>query len=122
MSIKAEVRRVGAVSIVDLSGRITLGEGSGLVRNTIKELVSAGQKNILVNLKEVSYIDSAGLGELVGAYATVTNTAGIIKLLHPQSKVHDLLQVTKLYTVFVAFDDESEAVRSFAAAAAGSTE
>jgi anti-sigma B factor antagonist len=117
MSLKAEVRRVGDVAIIDLSGRITLGEGSGLVRGTIKELVNAGQKNILVNLKHVTYIDSAGLGELVGAYATVTNSAGNIKLLHPQAKVHDLLQVTKLYTVFIAFDDEAEAIRSFSTAA-----
>jgi len=117
MSLKAAVRRVGDVNIIDLAGRITLGEGSGLVRNSIKELVNSGQKNILVNLKEVTYIDSAGLGELVGAYATVTNMAGNIKLLHPQSRVHDLLQVTKLYTVFIAFDDEAEALRSFAAAA-----
>jgi anti-sigma B factor antagonist len=117
MSLKAAVRRVDDVNIIDLAGRITLGEGSGLVRNSIKELVNSGQKNILVNLKEVTYIDSAGLGELVGAYATVTNMAGNIKLLHPQSKVHDLLQVTKLYTVFIAFDDETEALSSFAAAA-----
>jgi anti-sigma B factor antagonist len=115
MSLKADVRRSGGVSIIDLSGRITLGEGSGLVRSTIKNLVTSGQKNLLVNLKDVTYIDSAGLGELVGSYATVTNTGGAIKLLHPQNKVHDLLQVTKLYTVFVAFDDESEAVRSFGA-------
>ena len=119
MSLKAAVRRVGDVAIVDLAGRITLGEGSGLVRNTIKDLVKTGQKNILLNLKDVTYIDSAGLGELVGSYATVSNVAGNIKLLHPQSKVHDLLQVTKLYTVFIAFDDESEAVRSFTAAASG---
>ncbi len=117
MSLKAAVRRVGDVSIVDLAGRITLGEGSGLVRSTIKDLVNAGQKHIVVNLKEVGYIDSAGLGELVGSYASVTNMGGNIKLLNPQSKVHDLLQVTKLYTVFVAFDDENEALRSFASAA-----
>ena len=119
MSTKANVRRVGDVAIVDLAGRITLGEGSGLVRNTIKDLVNSGQKNILLNLKDVSYLDSAGLGEMVGAYATVTNAQGNVKLLHPQAKVHDLLQVTKLYTVFVAFDDEQEALRSFTAAAAG---
>src|SRR5690349_9009049 len=95
MSLKATVRRAGDVSIVDLAGRLTLGEGSGLVRATIKEVVASGQKNILVNLKDVTYIGSAGLGELVGAYATVTNMGGNIKLLHPQSKVHDLLQVTK---------------------------
>jgi anti-sigma B factor antagonist len=119
MSLKAEVRQAGDVSVVDLAGRITLGEGSGLVRSTIKELVASGRKNILLNLKNVTYLDSAGLGEVVGAYATVTNVGGNIKLLHPQAKVHDLLQVTKLYTVFAAFDDEVEALRSYASAAAG---
>ena len=119
MSLKAEVRQSGDVSVVDLSGRVTLGEGSGLVRSTIKELVGSGRKNILLNLKNVTYIDSAGLGEIVGAYATVTNMGGNIKLLHPQAKIHDLLQVTKLYTVFIAFDDEVEGLRSFASAAAG---
>ena len=120
MSTKATVRQAGDVSIVDLSGRITLGEGSGLVRSTIKELVNAGKKNILLNLKDVTYIDSAGLGEMVGSYATVTTGGGNIKLLHPQAKVHDLLQVTKLYTVFIAFDDEMAALRSFATAATAS--
>jgi anti-sigma B factor antagonist len=119
MSLKANVRRAGDVQIVDLAGRITLGEGSGLLRNTIKELLGSGQKNILVNLKEVSYLDSAGLGELVGSYASVTNSGGNIKLLNAQAKVHDLLQITKLYTVFMAFDDEPEALRSFAVAASG---
>jgi len=119
MSLKASVRKAGDIAIVELAGRLTLGEGSGLVRSTIKDLVANGQKNILVNLKEVSYIDSAGLGELVGAYASVTHMGGSIKLLHPQAKVHDLLQVTKLFTVFVTFDDENEALRSFAVAAAG---
>ena len=117
MSLKASVRKVRDVAIVDLAGRVTLGEGSGLVRSTIKDLVNVGQKDILVNLKDVTYIDSAGLGELVGSYASVTHGGGSIKLLNPQSKVHDLLQVTKLYTVFVAFDDENEALRSFEGAA-----
>ena len=119
MSLKAEVRQSGDVSVVDLSGRVTLGEGSGLVRSTIKELVGSGRKNILLNLKNVTYIDSAGLGEIVGSYATVTNMGGNIKLLHPQAKIHDLLQVTKLYTVFAAFDDELEGLRSFGSAATG---
>jgi len=119
MSLKANVRQSGDVSLVDLAGRITLGEGSGLVRSTIKELVNSGHKNILLNLKDVSYLDSAGLGELVGAYASVTNAEGNIKLLNPQAKVHDLLQITKLYTVFQAFDDEQEALRSFSTAASG---
>jgi len=118
MSLKATVRQAGDVAIVELAGRITLGEGSGTVRSTIKDLVNSGRKNILLNLKDVSYIDSAGLGEMVGSYATVTNSGGSIKLLHPQAKVHDLLQVTKLYTVFIAFDDEMAALRSFAPGAA----
>jgi anti-sigma B factor antagonist len=116
MAVKADVRHVGDVAIVDLGGRITLGEGSGTIRETIKNLASAGTKNILVNLAAVTYIDSAGLGELVGSYASVTNAGGHIKLLHAQGKVKDLLAVTKLYTVFQAFDDEAAAVRSFAAA------
>ena len=117
MSAKADVRQAGNVTIVDLSGRITLGEGSGLLHTTIKDLVASGRKNILLNLKNVSYLDSAGLGEMVGTYATVTHQGGEIKLLNVQSKVRDLLQITKLYTVFAAFSDEAEALRSFGAAA-----
>lgn len=117
MSVKADVRQNGNVAIVDLAGKITLGEGSGLLRSTIKDLVTAGHKAILLNLQGVSYLDSAGLGEMVGSYATVTNQGGQIKLLNVQSKVHDLLQITKLYTVFAAYSDEGEAVRSFATAA-----
>ena len=117
MSVKAGVRHSGNVAIVDLSGRITLGEGSGLLRSTIKDLVAAGQNKILLNLKEVSYIDSAGLGEMVGSYATVTDQGGDIKLLNVQSKVGDLLQITKLFTVFATYTNEDEALRSFAVAA-----
>lgn len=119
MSFKVNVRHSGNVAIIDLTGKITLGDGSGMVRSTIKDLVSGGARNILVNLRDVTYLDSAGLGELVGSYATVTNAGGQIKLLHAQGKVKDLLAVTKLYTVFVTFDDEGEAVRSFSAGAAG---
>lgn len=114
MIAKANVRQSGDVAIVDLAGRITMGEGSGVVRSAIKELLAGGRKNILLNLKDVAYIDSAGLGELVGAFASVNNAAGGIKLLHVQGKVRDLLQITKLYTVFKAYDDELAAVRSFA--------
>jgi anti-sigma B factor antagonist len=117
MSLKAAVRHSGNVSIVDLSGRVTLGEGAGLLRSTIKDLVTAGNNRILLNLKDVSYIDSAGLGEMVGSYASVTNQGGNIKLLNAQSKVTDLLQITKLYTVFASYTDENEAVASFASAA-----
>jgi anti-sigma B factor antagonist len=117
MSLKAVVRHSGDVAIIDLSGRITLGEGAGLLRSTIKDLVAAGHKKILLNLKDASYIDSAGLGEMVGSYATVTNQGGDVKLLNVQSKVTDLLQITKLFTVFATYTDETEAVRSFASAA-----
>jgi anti-sigma B factor antagonist len=117
MSAHATVRHAGNVAIVDFSGRITLGDGCGLVRSTIKDLVAAGTRNILINLQHVGYIDSAGLGELVGSYATVNNLGGQIKLLNVEGKVRDLLQVTKLYTVFVTFSNEAEALRSFAAAA-----
>ena len=117
MSVKAAVRHSGNVAIVDMSGRITLGEGSGLLRGAIKDLVAAGQNKILLNLKDVSYIDSAGLGEMVGSYASVTHQGGDIKLLNVQSKVGDLLQITKLFTVFATYTNEDEAVRSFAAAA-----
>ena len=118
MSVKANVRQSGDVAVVDLAGRITLGEGSGMIRSTIKELLAAGRKNILLNLQDVTYIDSAGLGELVSAFASVSNASGNIKLLNVQGKVRDLLQITKLYTVFPAFDDELAAVRSFAETAA----
>src|SRR5215472_706963 len=103
MSLRADVRQHGGVAIVDLAGRITLGEGSGLLRTTIKDLVTDGNKNILLNLGNVSYVDSAGLGEMIGSYASVTNQGGQIKLLNVQSKIVDLLQITKLYTVFSTF-------------------
>jgi anti-sigma B factor antagonist len=119
MSCTAAVRHAGNVAIVDLAGRITLGEGSGMVRTTLKDLVAAGTKNILLNLKEVSYIDSAGLGELVGGYATVSNQGGKVKLVNTQSKVDSLLQVTKLYTVFESYTDEPTALASFGRVAAG---
>lgn len=117
MSAKVKVRNSGDVAILDLSGRITLGEGSGMVRNSIKELVAGGSRKILLNLHDVTYLDSAGLGELVGSYATLTNLGGEIKLLHPQGKVRDMLTVTKLYTIFTSFTDEDEALRSFETAA-----
>lgn len=119
MSAKIDVRHNGQVAIVDLSGRVTLGEGAGLLHSAIRDLVSSGHKNILLNLKNATYIDSAGLGEMIGSYATVTNQGGQIKLLHVQSKIRDLLQITKLYTVFSVYEDEDEAVRSFGTAVAG---
>lgn len=114
MSSKAAVRHAGDIAIVDLSGRITLGEGCALVRSTIQDLVKAGDVKLLINLADVNYMDSAGLGELVGSYASVTNKGGKIKLLNPQGKVAEVLNVTKLYTVFETFTDEATALRSFA--------
>lgn len=114
MSIKLNTRQVGDVTVLDLAGRITLGEGSSTLRDSLKELVAKGEKKILLNLGEVTYIDSSGIGELVSGFTTVTNQQGSLKLLGLNKRVKDLLQVTKLYTVFEAFEDEAEAVRSFA--------
>lgn len=113
MSMKASTRQVDGVTIVDLSGRITLGEGSVVLRDTIKDLLSKGQKKILLNLGDVSYIDSSGIGELVSAFTSVRNQGGELKLLHLTKKVHDLLQITKLYTVFNVKDDEAGAIAAF---------
>lgn len=114
MSFKATVRRSGDVAIIDLAGRLTLGDGSGMLRTTIKDLTGQGSKKILVNLKEVSYIDSSGLGEMISSYATVTNAGGEIKLLGSQDRVRDLLTITKLYSVFEDFNNEAQAIASFA--------
>jgi anti-sigma B factor antagonist len=114
MACTATVRQVDEVTVVDLCGRITLGDGAGTLRDTVRDLIHSGVLRILVNLKEVSYIDSAGLGELVGSYATMTNRGGKIKLLHAQNKVQDALRVTKLHGVFETFTDEEAALRSFA--------
>ena len=114
MSMKASTRQVDGVTIVDLSGRITLGEGSVILRDTIKDLLGKGNKKILLNLGDVSYIDSSGIGELVSAFTSVRNQGGELKLLHLTKKVHDLLQITKLYTVFDVKDDEAVAIGAFA--------
>ena len=114
MSMKASTRQVDGVTIVDLSGRITLGEGSVVLRDTIKDLLGKGQKKILLNLGDVSYIDSSGIGELVSAFTSVRNQGGELKLLNLTKKVHDLLQITKLYTVFDVKDDEATAISAFA--------
>lgn len=117
MALTAKARESGNVSILDLSGKITLGENSGVLRDALKSLLAQGHKNIILNMKDVSYVDSAGLGELVGAYTTATNQGGAVKLLHLQGKMKDLMQITKLHTIFPAFEDEKEAVASFAAGA-----
>jgi anti-sigma B factor antagonist len=99
--------------VVDVAGRITLGEGSSALRDSVREMVGKGQKKILLNLGEVSYIDSSGIGELVSAFTTVTNGGGQLKLLNLTKRVKDLLQITKLYTVFDVHESEVSAIRSF---------
>lgn len=111
--MKVTSRQVSGVTIVDLSGRITLGEGSVVLRDTVRELVGKGQKQLLLNLADVNYIDSSGIGELVSAFTTVRREGGDLKLLSLTKKVHDLLQITKLYTVFDVQDDEAAAVAAF---------
>ena len=113
MTMKSSTRQVDGVTIVDLSGRITLGEGSIVLRDTVRDLIGKGNKKILLNLGDVNYIDSSGIGELVSAFTTVRNQGGELKLLNLTKKVHDLLQITKLYTVFDVKDDDTAAVKSF---------
>ena len=113
MSMKATNRQVEGVTVVDMSGRITLGEGSVVLRDTIRDLVRKGQKKILLNLGDVTYIDSSGIGELVSAFTAVRREGGELKLLNLTKKVHDLLQITKLYTVFDIKDDEATAIKAF---------
>src|SRR5271169_1046944 len=106
-------REAGTVTILDLSGRIALGEGSALLRKTIRDLLEDGQTKILLNLGDVNYIDSSGIGELVSGFTAVRSREGELKLLNLTKKVHDLLQITKLFTVFDVYSDEGTAVRSF---------
>jgi anti-sigma B factor antagonist len=113
VSMKSSTRQVGGVTIVDLSGRITLGEGSVTLRDTVHDLLSKGLKRILLNLGDVNYIDSSGIGELVSAFTAAKKQGGELKLLNLTKKAHDLLQITKLYTVFDVKDDEAAAVTSF---------
>ena len=114
MSVKLNTRQVGDVTVIDAIGRITLGEGASLFRDTVRDLAAKGNQKLLLNLSEVSYIDSSGIGELVSGFTTVTNHGGQLKLLGLTKRVKDLLQITKLYTVFEVYEDEATAVRSFA--------
>src|SRR6202035_1717622 len=107
--MKTSTRQVNGVTIVDCSGRITLGEGSVILRDAVRDLLSKGQKKILLNLGEGTYIDSSGTGELVSAFTAVRNQGGELKLLILTKKVHDLLQITKLYTVFDVKEEEAAA-------------
>jgi anti-sigma B factor antagonist len=113
MSLKISIRETANAAILDMSGRITLGDALGDLRDSIREALAGDQINILLNLAEVSYIDSSGLGQLIGSYATVASKGGHMKLLNLQKRVNDLMQITKLLTVFETYNNEQEALRSF---------
>ena len=110
-------RTVNDVTVLDLKGKMTLGEGDELLKDKINSLLAAGKKKLLLNLEAVPYIDSAGLGEVVRTYTTVSRQGGSLKLLNLTKRITDLLSITKLLTVFETFDSENEAVRSFSASA-----
>ena len=115
--MQIEQRQIGSVMILDLKGKITLGEGDELLKDKVNSLVNQGHKKIVLNLAGVPYIDSAGLGEVVRTYTTVSRQGGSLKLLNLTKRITDLLSITKLLTVFETFDSENEAVRSFSASA-----
>ncbi|MGC2660400.1 MAG: STAS domain-containing protein [Bryobacteraceae bacterium] len=113
MSVKLTARHVGDVTVIDAAGRITLGEGASAFRDMLRDLAAKGDKKILLNLGEVSYIDSSGIGEMVSGFTTLTNHGGQLKLMGLSKRVKDLLQITKLYTVFEVFENEADGIRSF---------
>lgn len=113
MGLRGTCREVGDVAVIDFSGKITLGEGSAVVRKMVRELVEAGRKKILLDLSDVDYIDSSGIGEMVAAYTAVRSANGELKLVHLTRRVHDILQITRLFTVFDVQADEAAAMRSF---------
>ena len=115
--MQIEERTTGDVVLLDLKGKITLGEGDELLKDKVNSLVNQGHKKIVLNLADVPYIDSAGLGEVVRTYTTVSRQGGSLKLLNLTKRITDLLSITKLLTVFETFDSENEAVRSFSASA-----
>jgi anti-sigma B factor antagonist len=114
MAISVRKHDVNSVTVLDLSGRIDLGEGSVTLRDTVRKLLEEGRKKIVLNLAGVSYIDSSGLGELIAAYVTANNRGATLKLLNLTKRVDDLMQITKLATVFDVYDDEQAAIKSFA--------
>jgi len=115
--MQIDERAVGDVMVLDLKGRITLGEGDELLKDKVNSLINQGQKKLVLNLADVPYIDSAGLGEIVRTYTTVSRQGGSLKLLNLTKRITDLLSITKLLTVFETFDSEPDAVKSFAASA-----
>jgi anti-sigma B factor antagonist len=115
--MQIEERAIGDVMVLDLKGKVTLGEGDELLKDKVNSIVSQGHKKIVLNLADVPYIDSAGLGEIVRTYTTVSRQGGSLKLLNLTKRITDLLSITKLLTVFETFESENEAVRSFSASA-----
>ena len=113
MALAIAVRQVGSVAVVDVTGRLVLGEECSIVREKIRELLASGQKNILLNLSEVTYADSAGLGELVASHVTVAKAGGMLKILNSQKKLDGLLELTRLHTIFQVFADQDLAILSF---------
>ena len=113
MDLKATNRDIGSATVVDISGRITLGEGSAALRGLVRQLLDHGRKQIILNLADVNYIDSSGIGELVSSFTAVKKEGGELKLLNLTKKVHDLLLITKLFTVFDVHSDEQKAISSF---------
>ena len=114
MSLKLTTRDANDIVVIDLSGRLTMGEACAALRDELRDQIDHGVRKVLLNLGEVSYIDSAGLGELTAAFTSMRNRGGALKLLNLTKRVHDLLQITKLYTVFDIYDDEKQALASFA--------
>ena len=114
MSVKLTTREVNDIVIIDLSGRLTMGEACAAVRDELRDQIDHGVRKLLFNLADVSYIDSAGLGELTAAYTSVRNRGGALKLLNLTKRVQDLMQITKLYTIFDIYDNEKQAFASFA--------
>ncbi|MFQ5928588.1 MAG: STAS domain-containing protein [Acidobacteriota bacterium] len=113
MKMRIDTRTVNGVTVLDIHGKVTIGEGSVEIRNKVRELLGEGNKNILLNLGDVSYVDSSGIGELVSSFTTVTNQGGQLKLVNLTRRLRELLAITKLLTVFDSYEDEDTAVQSF---------
>ena len=113
MSVKLTTRQVNEVTVIDVSGRITLGEGSSLLRDELRSLIGSNRRKILLNLADVSYVDSSGIGQLVAAFTTVSSQGGQLKLLNLTKRLKELLQLTKVISIFEVFDDEKKAVATF---------
>ena len=115
--MQIDERSAGDVTVLDLKGRMTMGEGDELLKDKVNSLILQGRKKLVLNLADVPYVDSAGLGEIVRTYTTVTKQGGSLKLANLTKRITDLLSITKLLTVFDTYDSEADAVRSFSAGA-----